>query len=156
MNQRTIDPAETAEVFRGVREQAGGQNLDADLGGIADAVIQFVQVESFTTFMVEYALTDGDIVVHFFPPREAYVAALTNGEPRVDPEYLRYWKLTFPQVLSPVAESYFKTTYPTVQATYVDEMTSWWLRAGGFATRMDPAGFIMRFFEALDRALDAA
>jgi hypothetical protein len=35
-------------------------------------------------------------------------------------------------------------------------MASWWMRAGGFAHRLDAEGFILGFFAKLDQALDAA
>lgn len=154
LTPKMIDPSETSAVFRAAREQAGSVNLDADMGGLNDAVIKFTKVEKFTTFLAEYAFVDGDIVVHLYPPMEQFETSLVNNAPRVSAEYLRFWKRSFPQVLSPVAEGYFKISQPTLRAAYVEEMTSWWMRAGGFATRLDPDGFILRFFEVLDHALD--
>jgi hypothetical protein len=152
----TVNPAETAEVFRKAREQAGAVDIGADLGGVQDAVLKFIKVEEFTTFLAEYVVSDGAIIVHFFPPREAFEISLTTREPRVTAEYLRYWKMKFPHILSPVAENYFKAGPPLLTATYVEEMTSWWMRAGGYAGRTDADDVIMRFFDTLDAALDAA
>lgn len=152
----TISSSETAEVFRKAREQAGHIDIGADIGGVVDAVIKFTKVEKYTTFLAEFAVSDGAIIVHFFPPREAYELSLTTQQPRVTAEYLRYWKMKFPQVLSPVAESYFMASPPLLVATYVEEMTSWWMRAGGFATRTDAESVIKIFFDVLDVALDAA
>ncbi len=153
----TVNPAETAEIFRQAREQAGGVDIGADLGGVQDAVLKFIKVEKFTTFLAEYVVSDGAIIVHFFPPREAFESSLVTKEPRVTAEYLRFWKMKFgPQILSPVAVDYFKAGPPLLTATYVEEMTSWWMRAGGYAYREDANEVIMRFFEILDAALDAA
>lgn len=152
----TVDPSETAAVFRQAREQAGSFDIGADIGGVSDAVLKFTKVENFTTFLAEYVLSDGSIIVHFFPPREAYELSLSTQQPRVTAEFLRMWKKKFPLVLSPTAENYFLATYPVLAATYVEEMTSWWMRIGGYAGRTDVDEVIMRFFETLDAALDAA
>lgn len=154
LTAKTIDPKETADVFRKAREQAGSDE-PALIGGVLDAVVNFTKVEEYTTFLAEYAIVDGNIVVHFFPPREAFELSAHNGQPRVTAEFLRRWKRTFPEVLSPVAEDYFQATQPIVQAKYIEEMTSWWLRAGGFGTSvLDPDAFILRFFSRMDAALD--
>lgn len=149
-----VNPSETAEVFSKFRAQAGGIDVDADISNIDKAVIQFTKVEQFTTFMAEYAFVDGNIVVHFFPPREAYVVSMTTQQPKVSVDFLRYWQRTFPQVLSPVAEAFFKATMPIISATYVAEMTSWWMRANGFANGLEPDQLILNFFAELDAALD--
>jgi len=152
----TVDPSETAEVFRKAREQAGSVDIGADIGGVADAVLNFTKVENFTTFLAEFVVSDGAIIVHFFPPREAYEVSLATNQPRVTAEFLRYWKKKFPYILSPVAEDFFMATKPVLTAAYVEEMTSWWMRCGGYAGRDDAADVIMRFFLVLDSALDAA
>lgn len=151
-----VDPAETAAVFSRLRAQVGAHNIDADIGGIAEAVITFEKVEKFTTFMAEFAVRDGAIIVHFFPPREAHEVSLATHEPRVTAEFLRFWKKKFPWILSPVAENFFKAGPPLLTATYIEEMTSWYMRVGGYAGRDDAADVIMRFFEVLDSAVDAA
>jgi len=151
----TVDPAETAAVFRQAREQAGAFDIGADIGGVADAVLKFTKVEKFTTFLAEYVFSDGAIIVHFFPPLEAYETSLVTQQPRVSAEFLRSWKNKFPSVLSPTAENYFLATYPVLAATYVEEMTSWWMRVGGYGAFANVDADIMRFFETLDAALDA-
>lgn len=123
-------------------------------GGVADAVIKFTEVKGFTTFLAEYAVQDGSYIVHFFPPRERYVSS-GNGKMQVHGEFLVKWQRTFPQVLSPTAERYFGATAPRLQAAYTAEMFSWWLKCSSFAERLDPDGYIMKFFEELDSALDA-
>lgn len=124
------------------------------IGNVKDAVIQFKQVQAFTTFIAEYAVQDGAYILHFFPPRERYIHT-GNGRYQVHGEFLIRWQRSFPAVLSPVAEEYFQATQPRLQAAYTAEMFSWWLKAAGFAERLDPDAYIMRFFEKLDAALDA-
>jgi len=147
-----VDAAETAEVFAKMR-QAAGVDEPVALGNVLDAVVKFTQVDSYTTFAVEYACIDGAFVIHFFPPPEAYV--MVEGVRKIPSEYLLFWQKKFPAVLSPVAESYFKATYPQLMAQYVPELRSWYMRAGGFANRLDPDTFLQSFFALLDRALDA-
>lgn len=155
MTATRVDPSETAAVFSAARAQAGRDEPEL-IGNVLDAALKYKKVENFTTFLAEYTLLDGNIVVHFFPPKEAWEGSLHNGQPRVSAEFMRGWKRTFPAILSPLAESYFKATMPVLQATYVGEMHSWWFRAGGFANGMDPDGLILAFFAQLDAALDAA
>lgn len=123
------------------------------LGGVKDAVIDFKKVEGYTTFLAEYAFTDGDIVVHFFPPREAYI--FHNDRHRLSEESLLLWQRKFPQVLSPTAEEFFQATAPVLKAAYTAEMFSWWFKAAGFANRLEPEAYLLRFFDRLDAALDA-
>lgn len=151
---RRVDVEETKEVFAQMRRAAGGKDEPVALGNVLDAVVKFTQVADYTTFLAEYAFLDGNIIVHFFPPFEAYVG--TGEARRVLEEYSLYWQRQFPVVLSPVAENYFKATRPVLIAQYVREMQSWYLRAGGFANRLDPDAFILGFFAALDAGLDAA
>lgn len=139
------------------REEAGAIfEHSAAMSGIYDAVVTFTQVENFTTFLAEYACVDGDIVLHFFPPREMYVQTPGTSTHRVLSDFMLRWQREFPRVLSPTAEAYFKATYPQLAADYVPEMTSWWMRASGFARTLDPDSFIRGFLESLDQALDAS
>lgn len=124
------------------------------IGNVENAVLRFTQVEDYTTFLAEYAVQDGNYIVHFFPPKERYVGA--GSSKKIHGEFLVRWQRLFPQVLSPCAEQYFSATAPRLQAAYTAEMFSWWFKAAGFAERLDPDGFIRRFFEKLDAALDAA
>lgn len=141
------------DVFKEEAEQAGSSAPTA-IGNVADAVVQFTKVELYNTFLAEYAFLDGDIVLHFFPPREAFTEV--NGQLQLPLEQLHKWQQFFPAVLSPVAEEYFQATKPVVVAQYIPEMTSWWMRCGGFASRLGPDDFILKFLEKLDAALDAA
>lgn len=149
-----IHDADGVGVFQGAMKQMGVEQL-ADFNDIGNAVIAFKKVENFTTFWAEYAFVDGNIVVHFFPTPEAYVQHGSVDRKVVNETFLRSWKIAFPHVLSPAAESYFKATAPVLEATYVAEMTSWWLRAGGFANRLNPDAFVLGFFAELDARLDA-
>jgi len=128
--------------------------LPGMVANVQDAVVKFAKVEDYTTFVAEYAMVDGDIIVHFFPPREQFVR-VEDGFKLLDEHMLR-WQRAFPQVLSPVAEKFFAATLPVIMAQYVPEMTSWYFKAGGFARRLDPEAFVLRFFSVLDQALDVA
>jgi hypothetical protein len=134
------------------KEDLGGI-LNA-VGNVLDATVKFTKVEDYTTFLAEYAFIDGDVVVHFFLPREHYVQVADGYKP-LD-EHLIWWQRAFPQVLSPVAEKYFAATYPVLMAQYVPEMTSWYFKAGGYALRLDPEAFLLQFFSYLDQAIDVA
>ena len=79
-----------------------------------------------------------------------------NGRHQVSGPFLIKWQRTFPEILSPCAEEYFGATKPRLQAAYTAEMFSWWLKAAGFAERLGPEAYILRFFEKLDAHLDAA
>lgn len=125
-----------------------------EFDGVPGAVPQFTKVEGYTTFLAEYADVNGSFVIHFFPPREAYVT--TSSGIKVSQDYLLWWQRRFPEVLSPTAEEHFKTTYPTLAAQYIPEMQSWWMRAGGFAKRLGASDFVEAFFALLDQRLDAA
>lgn len=149
-----IDPRETFDVFQSERAAANGKDAPVLIGGVQDAVLKFKQISTYTTFNVEYALIDENIVIHFFPPFEAYVATQGGGK-RVADEYLLKWKRHFPAILSPAAMSYFNATLPVISATYVEEMTSWYMRCAGFANRLDPDALVLGFLEKLDKALDA-
>lgn len=151
---KRVDIAETKAAFAQVRAAAGGVEEPVALGNVRNAVIQFTQISDYTTFLVEYAFLDGNIIVHFFPPIEAYVG-VGDGR-RVVEEFSLYWQRRFPLVLSPVAEDYFKATLPVISAKYTPELQSWYFKAGGFANRLDPDSFILGFFARLDEALDRA
>lgn len=108
------------------------------------APIQFTTVDDVTTFRAEYAVTGDDLTFHFFPPA------------KVPADDRTYWTSLFPMVLEIVAKDFFKADYPRLQARRVDEfeIDSWWFRAFGFATGIDPAALAHRFLRALDVALD--
>jgi hypothetical protein len=126
----------------------------ATLENVSNATVKMTKVEDYTTFLAEYAFIDGDIVMHFFPPIEQYVK--TDNGARLLDEHLLRWQRSFPQVLSPIAESYFSATRPVLMAQYVPEMTSWYFKAGGFARSLSPETLVLEFLARLDAAVDAA
>lgn len=98
------------------------------------------------------AVEGQDLVVHFYLP-----GAFGPVE-----RAAVYWEKVFPRVLDPVAKEVFEADYPALQAAYTEELRSWWLRAYGLGARVGGGGaeaiaaWGMRFFEALDQALDRA
>jgi hypothetical protein len=136
--------------------------------GVGSIPLKFTRVTRFTTFFVEYAIKDGDIVVHFFPSEEAHKSQNART----------YWFDTFPLVLDKVACASFGVQAPRLEAGFVEvgtpsptlpgmepvwfdaykgaAMPSWWLVAHGFMHVIDPDALVDRFFSALDSALDAA
>jgi len=142
---KRVDPKEAEAAF--LQESASaGADAPAAIGNVADAVVSFIKVEDYTTFVAEYAFIDGNIVLHFFHSRETWN--------RDDKWHVTYFLDMFPSVLSQVAEAYFEATKPRIVAQYTPEMTSWYMRANGFAVRLDPDGFVRRFLSKLDVALD--
>lgn len=108
-------------------------------GGVV--VKRFTPVPDYTTFYAQYMVENEHIVVQFFRTKEHSSNA--------------FWKQRFPEVLSEFAQSYFKATYPQLVAMYVEEVDSWWMRAGGFA-HLDIPALMSSFFEGLDAQLEAA
>lgn len=108
--------------------------------------LSFIPIDDYTTFRAEFAITEGDIVYHFFVTDE--VQKLPNPK--------KYWFELFPQALSEVADKHFNATFPRLKAAYTEEQASWWMRAYGFGKVLDPHRFSYKFFDALDSALDAA
>ena len=96
--------------------------------------IRFQTVDSYTTFAVEYAVSDGDIIFHFYPTLEVQKMA----EPK------KYWIELFPSVLDPTAQAHFQAK------------ASWWMRAFGFGMVLEPHQLAHNFFDKLDQALEAA
>jgi hypothetical protein len=108
--------------------------------------LQFMPANDFTTFRGEVAVDQGDFVYHFFVTAE--VQAMPQGE--------KYWKEVFPTTLERAAKAYFHVDFPRLQATYVEELASWWFRAYGFGRVLGPQKMALRFFDDLDAALEAA
>lgn len=109
---------------------------------VSNAVPKFTQIDCFDTFKAEYVIQNGNYIIHFFLREEGN--KITEGG----------WATLFPSILSPVAEEYFQATKPRIVAIYVPELKSWYMKANGFAHRLDADEFIDRFFEKLDAALD--
>lgn len=95
-------------------------------------------------FSAEYAVVDeNDIVYHFFHTEK------TDKLP--DPR--GFWLNTFPQILSDVAQEYFKATKPRLLASYVPELASYWMRAYGYAQLGDVDEKSKKLFEKMSQAL---
>jgi len=120
--------------------------------------LTFIPINDYTTFRAEFAITDGDIVFHFFKTPEV--------EKLGDPARVRqYWGDVFASVLEPVAKTIFNADVPRLKAQHIfDEdapysrqhpLDSWWFRAYGFGHLLDPHAIAYRFAEALDASLDA-
>ena len=113
-------------------------------GALEKAVPKFTKVTDYTTFAVEWATIEGALVYHFFVTDE--VNALS------DPK--EYWLQCFPTALEQVTAQVFQVGAPRVQAQYIQEVASWWLRANGFADIGDPELRTRNFFTQLDAVLE--
>ena len=151
MTTRKVSPSETVEARS--EYSSGANNV---MGNLSNAAVKMEKVEGYTTFLAEYTFQGGDIIIHFFMPMEAYSRRAGGSGPEPKPEYISYWQNKFPQVLSAVAMEYFDATYPRIFAEWVPEMVSWYMKCQGFASRLDPKGYVDRFFELLDSSLDNA
>lgn len=114
------------------------------LGSIASGIPQLKTVDNYTTFKAEYALHDGNLVFHFYPPKSHSQRDVSS-----------YWTQVFPTVLDRVAQEVFEATAPRLQAKYTVEFQSWWLRALSYDHLVDVQAFVTRFLDALDAGLDA-
>lgn len=106
--------------------------------------IRFQVVDSYTTFAAEYAVSDGDIIFHFYPTLEVQKLA----EPK------KYWLEKFPETLDRVAQEHFQAQFPRLKAAYTEEKASWWMRAFGFGMVLEPHQLTHNFFDKLDQTLD--
>jgi hypothetical protein len=120
--------------------------------GIADAVINFTEINDYTTFKAEYAFVGEDLVIHFFLTKEMTQTA--KNDPKSAAAIESYWLTMFPRVLNDVGQEYFKAKAPRLQAKYTEELASWWFKAQGYKARIDPDAFAEGFLEALDQALE--
>lgn len=105
------------------------------------AVPSFTAVNDYTTFFAEYDLIDGNVVIHFYPPKDTKVTK-------------EYWMVKFAESLDATAQEHFQATKPRLAAKYTEELGSWWFKAQGFGHIIDIDQYLMRFFEKLDAALD--
>jgi hypothetical protein len=135
---------ERAVMLQGPEDIATAVDLvtqHSTIGIGAGAVPKFKEVEDYTTFFAEYDLISGNIVIHFFPPKDQKVTQ-------------DYWMVKFAEALDVTAQEHFQATKPRLAAKYTEEMSSWWFRAQGFGHLIDVDQFLTRFFEKLDAALD--
>jgi hypothetical protein len=107
--------------------------------------IRFQEVLGYTTFAAEYAVSEGDIIFHFFVTLEVQKM----------PEPKKYWLETFPEVFDRVAQEHFQAQFPRLKAAYTEEKASWWMRAFGFGMVLEPHQLAHSFFDKLDQELDA-
>jgi len=89
-------------------------------------------------FLVDYHFIGNDIVFKFF----------RKGISNVD------WKSRFPVVLEKVAVDKFNASYPKVQAEYIREFDSWWMKASDFGWIIDKDKFVKDFVSSLKDAFN--
>lgn len=106
--------------------------------------------EKFYSFQAEYGLVGEDIVIHFFLPEQANLT-----DPKAHEAWQEYWLKTFPSKIEPVALAHFETGYPRLTMKYTEEVVSWWFKARGFSTLLDPTAFAHEFLVKADEALRA-
>jgi hypothetical protein len=113
--------------------------IEAEPAAAAEPIV-FTRAARFAAFDAEYAVTGGDLVVHFFPPPQARE---------------KWWTESFPAVLEEVAVAHFQAGPPRLAAAHVKDfgIDSWWLRARGFGLVLDPDALAAGLLERLDRAL---
>lgn len=143
--------SERTVVFGHVEEGTAAQTLSEQAQdnfstkSIADGVPKFQSVTDYNTFLAEYTLKDGDIVIHFFLPKDFR----KSGQAA-----LIYWTTTFAVALDYVAQEVFQATQPRLQAKYTEELNSWWLRARSYDHLINLQQFMGSFFERLDEELE--
>jgi len=108
--------------------------------------LRFTRNEEYTTFIGEHVFDGNDIVFHFFKSPELAAKAAVDQ--------VAYWKNTFPDALSQVAQDVFQAGYPRLKATYTQEVDSWWMRAYGFAVEGMPDDRVRAFYDNLDAELE--
>ena len=101
-------------------------------------VLQWVKDTTPGSFTAEYTIdaVNNDIVYHFYPPQAGIPTNL--------------WKVHFAKCLEEVATAKFGVGAPRLRAAYTEELSSWWMRASGFADVGDPALRSQALFQALD------
>ena len=123
--------------------QKANETLAAE-GTLPVLPLQFVPVKAYTTFDAEFAVTEGDLVFHFFIPEDMQRHAGLE----------QYWMQRFPEALDRIAREFFAAEFPRLKAAYTHEQASWWMRAAGFGLRLDPHALSQNFLARLDAALD--
>jgi len=118
---------------------------------VARGVPNFKQ-QSFGSFKAEYAVIDGDIVIHFFLPAQARVDTREEEQ-----RWMQYWLGRFADVMDRTAREYFEAEHPRLVAKYTEEVASWWFCARGFGSNvLDPDLFVTKFYEVLDARIREA
>lgn len=119
-----------------------GSDPGAHLSAVQNAIPSFKKFQLWDTFDAEYAMTEGNIVLHFFQAHDST-------------ETLEQWKARFADALVKVAPDYFHATAPRLVASYTEEMRSWWVRALNYGHILDLDAYLLKFLNQLDASLDA-
>lgn len=136
MSERTVVVSE-------VKEGQAGKAFEPSDSSISWEPLKFEQV-LYENFHAEYAVVDGNFVVHFFVHPDALGK---YGESALE----RWWQREFASVMSDVAQEHFKATKPRVMAKYTMETASWWFKAQGYGHLLDPVAFLFQFFDQIDQ-----
>ena len=114
--------------------------------------LQFIKVNDYNTFEAEFAITEGDIVFHFFVSPE--IAKWSEVSLR------KFWGETFPGCLVLAGRQAFNADAPRIKGQHIHDpemgINSWWFRAYGFGHLLDPHALAYKFFDTLDASLDTA
>jgi hypothetical protein len=104
--------------------------------------IVFTRARGLVSFDAEYAIAEGDLIVHFYPGARGQRGS--------------WWTQRFPAALEAVATTYFQAGPPRLRAAHIQDfgIDSWWLRARGFGLVLDPDALVRGFLGQLERALD--
>ena len=122
--------------------------------GLPDAVPAFKTGEGSTrSFAAEYALIDGNIIIHFFLPVHAKAGSFDKQPMEVREKWMAYWLQRFPIHLDRIARSYFEAEAPRLKAKYTEEVASWWFKADNYGHLLSIDLFVAGFFSQLDASL---
>lgn len=152
---------ESREVARRLRKSLS-EEPEIGLRGM-----KFTKVER-EYFFVEYIHNRGYLVFHFFIPVQ--YMNITRNPPVTDalgnvlddgvvytptPEALKYWTEVFPTFLDACAQEFFNATFPRIEAAYVPDVTSWFLRCRGFDV-IDQKSLCEGFIKAMDQKISSS
>lgn len=144
----------------GVSEAQAARMLSSEVGlptGTAEdverAIPKFISWD-YRSFKADFAVVNGDIIIQFYLPAwiPSLVGDLKKADPRVQAAWSAYWLEAFPAQLSPQAKEYFHADVPRLVAKYTEEVASWWFRAQGFGSVMNPQGLVAGFLLKFDQA----
>lgn len=122
--------------------------------GLPNAVPSFKTGEGSTrSFAAEYALIDGNIIIHFFLPVHAKAESFNKQPMEAREQWMAYWLKRFPVHLDRIARSYFEAEVPRLKAKYTEEVASWWFKADSYGHLLNVDKFVAGFFEQLDASL---
>jgi hypothetical protein len=142
---------QTSERYVRIAE-AEGKDVPAAIqsaGGLAVPKALEFKPSAFRYFKAEYALSDRDVIIHFYvsdPVRAQWDTTQIE----------RWWLRDFAATLSTVAQDYFQATVPRIVAKYTPEAASWWFKAQGYDYLLDLEAFLRAFYERLDETLHSA